>query len=117
MRGGRGLLRVISYRSIPDEHGIRFQPFLVTGEKIRSLAPFFFFFCPFSQARLRVGLLTVGFFVEKVAYLSNTVSQRSIRLARVKVGGGWNERMLEKGNQDPTSQKRMGGGGVSVPQM
>lgn len=55
--------------------------------------------------------------MEKVAYLSNTVSQRSIRLARVKVGGGWNERMLEKRNQDPTSQKRMGGGGVSVPQM
>lgn len=55
--------------------------------------------------------------MEKVAYLSNTVSLRGIRLARVKVGGGWNERMLEKRKQDPTSQKRTGGDGVSVPQM
>lgn len=43
-------------------------------------------------------------------------SLRGIRLARVKVGGGWNERMLEKRKQDPASQPRMGGDGVSVPQ-
>lgn len=62
-------------------------------------------------------MLRAGFFTEKVAYLSNTVSLRGIRLARVKVGRGWNERMLEKRKQDPTSQKRTGGDGVSVPQM
>lgn len=55
--------------------------------------------------------------MEKVAYRSNTVSLRGIRLARVKVGGGWNERMLEKRKQDPASQTRMGGDGISVPQM
>lgn len=55
--------------------------------------------------------------MEKVAYLSNTVSLRGIGLARVKVGGGWNERMLGKRKQDLASQPRMGRDGVYVRQM